>query len=123
MDVPWFDWWMHRRTGKGGARSPSFGSAQEAGDRVDQQADEPADERAVDPDKLQVPSHRQLESPRGRLSIPARHRLGDQVADLVAILFDDPRRDLDQQIVDLGEERGIRQQGDAEFGEAAVEWA
>src|SRR5258708_12036736 len=120
MDVPLFGWWTRQRSGKGGARSRRYAS-EEARDRVDQEADQPADQRPVDAHKLQISSYRQLEAPRGRRRIPARHRLSNQVADLVPILFDDARRQVDQQVVDLGEECGVREQRDPEFGETTVE--
>src|SRR5436190_23132931 len=120
MDVPLFGWWTRRRSGKGGARFRRYAS-KEARDRINQQADQPADQRPVDAQTLQISSYRQLEAPRGRRRIPARHRLGNQVADLVPIPLDDACRQVDQQVVDLGEEGGVREQRDAEFGETTVE--
>src|SRR5207302_1325277 len=84
-------------------------SAEQLRHRVDREPDQPTDERAVDPDELQISPHGQLEAARRRLRVPTSERLGDQVADLVAIrlrcLGDDVGRVL--QSVDEVPQRGV----------------
>jgi len=77
-------------------------------DGVDRETDQSSHQRAVDAHKLQVSSYRQLESLRRRRGVPARDGLRDQVADFDAVLLNDARGQIDQQIVDLRENGGIR---------------
>jgi len=81
---------------------------QQATDRVNREPDEAAYQRAVDPYKLQISSHRQLEPLRCRLRIPTRDRLGDQIANLDPVFLHHAGREIDEQIVDFGEDGLVR---------------
>src|SRR4051812_36267867 len=54
-------------------------------DEVEHEADEAADQRAVDADILEIAADRAFEAQRDRLRVPAAHRLRDELDDAVAI--------------------------------------
>src|SRR5256886_7034455 len=96
-------------------------SAEQLRHRVDREPDQPTDERAVDPDELQISPDGQLEAARRRLRVPTGDRLGDQVANLVAIPLHHRGRQVDHQVVDLGEQGFVRQQRCAELAQATLQ--
>src|SRR5204862_7150186 len=73
------------------AACPRRGSRQHL-DRVDGEADETADQRAVDPDILQVAPDRAFEPVRDRSRVPAADGVRDQPHDSVAIIGGDSDR-------------------------------
>ena len=52
------------------------------GDRIDQEANQSADQRPVDPNELQIPAHQQLDASGGLIRIPGAHGLGDELTHL-----------------------------------------
>src|SRR3954452_14315787 len=59
--------------------------SEEHAHRVDQHSDEPADDRAVDPDELEVPADVQLDLPGRLLAVPAVDGVRDHGRELVAV--------------------------------------
>ena len=73
---------------------------------IDNESGQPADQRAVDTDELQVAADRQLDALRGGLGIP----LGDGIASARRFRRGSGRpvrRDVDHPFVDLGHERFV----------------
>jgi hypothetical protein len=82
-------------------------SADRLTDAVDHEPGEPADERAVDADELQVATDGQLDAAARFVGVPLLDRGGDEVGDLVPAGVDDvARRGFDPR-VDLVGERGV----------------
>ena len=79
----------HRGDATGVVPSTERRSEQRLADGVDRQAGEPADDRAVDADELQVTADLQLDAPRRVGAVPALDGRGDEVGDLTAVVLDD----------------------------------
>src|SRR5918995_3088470 len=83
------------------------------GDRVDREAGERADHRAVDADELQIASDLQLELLGGLTRVPALDGLGDDPGDLAAVVAHDVGRGIRHPLVDLPGEFGVGREPDA----------
>src|SRR5215470_3568766 len=78
---------------------------QQPAHREQQESNESAHERTVDPNELKITPDLQLDPGRGLVGVPATHRARNQVTHLVAVLLDDLEHCLDDPSVDLLEQR------------------